>query len=143
MNQRTTQAVSTLLSGGHEGAPGASLVMTYSVDKSNLPPSTLDNITIHSDEGKRAELIANPVRVGFTPTLGQWYGSQRELIAAADSYFTELIRTVVAGTIPLTVVVPLLFEKGTLVNVHNPICSLPQALRTILSLAPPCQLQQS
>ena len=130
MNQRTTQAVSTLLSGGHEGAPGASLVMTYSVDKSNLPPSTLDNITIHSDEGKRAELIANPVRVGFTPTLGQWYGSQRELIAAADSYFTELIRTVVAGTIPLTVVVPLLFEKGTLVNVHNPICSLPQALRT-------------
>ncbi|EFO62224.1 Hypothetical protein GLP15_4655 [Giardia lamblia P15] len=129
MSQHAAQTLSAALASDHEGMPGVSLFMTYSVDKSTLPPSTLDNITIHSDENKETELIANSTRVAFTPTLGQWHGSERELAAAAELYFTGTIRTVVAGAAPLTIVVPLLFEKGTIVNSYNPICSLPQALK--------------
>lgn len=129
MSQRATQAFSALLADDREGAPGMSLIMTYAVDKSKLPPSTLDNITIQSDENKKAELIANPMRVGFTPTLGQYHNSEQELVKAAELCFKEMIHTVVAGATPLTLVIPLLLEKGVLVNVYNPVCNLPQALR--------------
>ncbi|KAE8304985.1 hypothetical protein GL50803_00113871 [Giardia duodenalis] len=129
MSQHTARAFSATLASDHEGMPGVSLFMTYSVDKSTLPPSILDNITVHSDENKETELIANSTRLAFTPTLGQWHGSERELSTAAELYFTEIIRTVVAGVTPLTIVVPLLFEKGVMVSSYNPICSLPQVLK--------------
>lgn len=129
MSQRVAQAFSALLEDEHEGAPGMSVVMTYTASKSSLPPSTLDNVTIQTDENKKVELIANTICVGFTPTLGQSHDSERDLVKTAELCFKEIIHTVVAREMPLTLVVPLLFEKGNLVNSHNPLCNFPQALK--------------